>query len=49
MTVGMGMVSCANRPATSTWRSISSNAVSILRCDVAVTSPRADAAALAVS
>ena len=33
----------------STWRSISAMAVSILRCEVAVTRPRASATALAVS
>ena len=48
-TVGIGMASWASRSAVSTWASISASAVSILRCEVAVTRPRADATRLAVS
>ena len=48
-TVGIGIASCASRSAVSTWVSISSIAVSILRCDDAVTRPRVAATLLAVS
>ena len=48
-TVGIGIASCASRSAVSTWVSISSIAVSILRCEDAVTRPRVAAILLAVS
>ena len=43
------MANCASRSAVSTWVSISASAVSILRSEVAVTRPRAEATRLAVS
>ena len=43
------MVNCASRSAVSTCSSISASAVSILRSEVAVTRPRAEATRLAVS
>ena len=48
-TDGIGMASCASRSAVSTCSSNSASAVSILRCELAVTRPRAAATRLAVS